>query len=220
MTALYFSLPFITRWKLFKTNTSEISNWNNMRILRSLILELRTCAVHASEMQRTFCPAATTLGQTPDCSAVTVLMSAAQQASHPPKRCLQLISASSASAHMLCSTENIQPVLIQPFPIAVPKATVIFSYKSCNLLLCILLAFWDVTEVKQTNWFPFSLSGELYNHKFQDTESTCDSGVETSFRKLSFTYSDSLNSKSSLTLSKMTLGYGQESSEQSNYIPN
>lgn len=137
-----------------------------------------------------------------------------------PKRCLQLISASSASAHMLCSTENIQPVLIQPFPIAVPKATVIFLYKSCNLLLCILLAFWDVTEVKQTNWFPFSLSGELYNHKFQDTESTCDSGVETSFRKLSFTYSDSLNSKSSLTLSKMTLGYGQESSEQSNYIPN
>uniref|UniRef100_A0A669QEZ5 Nuclear factor NF-kappa-B p105 subunit n=1 Tax=Phasianus colchicus TaxID=9054 RepID=A0A669QEZ5_PHACC len=51
---------------------------------------------------------------------------------------------------------------------------------------------------------------ELHNHKFQDTESTCDSGVETSFRKLSFTYSDSLNSKSSVTLSKMTLGYGQE----------
>uniref|UniRef100_A0A669Q863 Nuclear factor NF-kappa-B p105 subunit n=1 Tax=Phasianus colchicus TaxID=9054 RepID=A0A669Q863_PHACC len=44
----------------------------------------------------------------------------------------------------------------------------------------------------------------------QNTESTCDSGVETSFRKLSFTYSDSLNSKSSVTLSKMTLGYGQE----------
>ncbi|NWQ73497.1 NFKB1 factor, partial [Columbina picui] len=63
-------------------------------------------------------------------------------------------------------------------------------------------------------------TGELYNSKFQDTESTCDSGVETSFRKLSFTYSDSLNSKSSVTLSKMTLGYSQESSAQSNYIAN
>ncbi|KFQ73515.1 Nuclear factor NF-kappa-B p105 subunit, partial [Phoenicopterus ruber ruber] len=51
-------------------------------------------------------------------------------------------------------------------------------------------------------------TGELYNSKFQDNESMCDSGVETSFRKLSFTYSDSLNSKSSVTLSKMTLGYG------------
>uniref|UniRef100_A0A8C0F118 Nuclear factor NF-kappa-B p105 subunit n=1 Tax=Bubo bubo TaxID=30461 RepID=A0A8C0F118_BUBBB len=46
--------------------------------------------------------------------------------------------------------------------------------------------------------------------KFQDNESMCDSGVETSLRKLSFTYSDSLNSKSSVTLSKMTLGYGRE----------
>uniref|UniRef100_A0A672U5X5 Nuclear factor NF-kappa-B p105 subunit n=1 Tax=Strigops habroptila TaxID=2489341 RepID=A0A672U5X5_STRHB len=43
-------------------------------------------------------------------------------------------------------------------------------------------------------------------------ESVCDSGVETSFRKLSFTYSDSPSSKSSVTLSKMTLGYGHESS--------
>ncbi|NWR93222.1 NFKB1 factor, partial [Furnarius figulus] len=61
-------------------------------------------------------------------------------------------------------------------------------------------------------------TGELYNSKFQDNESMCDSGVETSFRKLSFTYSDSLNSKSSLTLGKMALGYGHESSVQSNYI--
>ncbi|KAM6077008.1 nuclear factor NF-kappa-B p105 subunit isoform 2-T2 [Chlamydotis macqueenii] len=63
-------------------------------------------------------------------------------------------------------------------------------------------------------------TGELYNSRFQDTESTCDSGVETSFRKLSFTYSDSLNSKSSVPLSKMTLGYGHESSVQSNYTAN
>nr|XP_010311473.1 PREDICTED: nuclear factor NF-kappa-B p105 subunit [Balearica regulorum gibbericeps] len=63
-------------------------------------------------------------------------------------------------------------------------------------------------------------TGELYNSKFQDNESMCDSGVETSFRKLSFTYSDSLNSKSSVTLSKMTLGCGHESSVQSNYIAN
>ncbi|NXD28887.1 NFKB1 factor, partial [Spelaeornis formosus] len=61
-------------------------------------------------------------------------------------------------------------------------------------------------------------TGELYNSRFQDTESTCDSGVETSFRKLSFTYSDSLNSKSSLTLGKMALSYGHERSGQSNYI--
>uniref|UniRef100_A0A8C3T549 Nuclear factor kappa B subunit 1 n=1 Tax=Chelydra serpentina TaxID=8475 RepID=A0A8C3T549_CHESE len=47
-----------------------------------------------------------------------------------------------------------------------------------------------------------------------DNESMCDSGVETSFRRLSFTYSESLNSKSSITLSKMALGYGQEGSVQ------
>ncbi|XP_010082510.1 PREDICTED: nuclear factor NF-kappa-B p105 subunit-like, partial [Pterocles gutturalis] len=63
-------------------------------------------------------------------------------------------------------------------------------------------------------------TGELYNSKFQDNESMCDSGVETSFRKLSFTYSDCLNSTSSVPLSKMTLGYGHESSVQSNYIAN
>ncbi|XP_074722934.1 nuclear factor NF-kappa-B p105 subunit isoform X5 [Strix uralensis] len=63
-------------------------------------------------------------------------------------------------------------------------------------------------------------TGELYNSKFQDNESMCDSGVETSLRKLSFTYSDSLNSKSSVTLSKMTLGYGRDNSVQSNYIAN
>ncbi|XP_064273154.1 nuclear factor NF-kappa-B p105 subunit isoform X5 [Passer domesticus] len=61
-------------------------------------------------------------------------------------------------------------------------------------------------------------TGEVYNSRFQDPESTCDSGVETSFRKLSFTYSDSLSSKSSLTLGKMALGYGHESSGHSNYI--
>ncbi|NWH87727.1 NFKB1 factor, partial [Aegithalos caudatus] len=61
-------------------------------------------------------------------------------------------------------------------------------------------------------------TGELYGSRFPDTESTCDSGVETSFRKLSFTYSDSLNSKPSLTLGKMALGYGHESSGQNNYI--
>ncbi|XP_063278220.1 nuclear factor NF-kappa-B p105 subunit isoform X4 [Prinia subflava] len=61
-------------------------------------------------------------------------------------------------------------------------------------------------------------TGELCNSRFQDIESTCDSGVETSFRKLSFTYSDSLNSKPSLTLGKMALGYGHQSSGQSSYI--
>ncbi|XP_064004479.1 nuclear factor NF-kappa-B p105 subunit isoform X1 [Pogoniulus pusillus] len=63
-------------------------------------------------------------------------------------------------------------------------------------------------------------TGKLCNSKFQDSDSVCDSGVETSFRKLSFTYSDSLSSKSAATLSQMTLGCGQESSVQSNYIAN
>ncbi|NWU97338.1 NFKB1 factor, partial [Upupa epops] len=63
-------------------------------------------------------------------------------------------------------------------------------------------------------------TGEVCNSKFQDNESVCDSGVETSFRKLSFTYSDSLNSKSPVTLGKITLGYGHGSSAQSNYIAN
>lgn len=80
----------------------------------------------------------------------------------------------------------------------------------------------NISESTQTIiYFPFlSPSGELYNSKFQDNESMCDSGVETSFRKLSFTYSDSLNTKSSVTLGKMALGYGHKSSVQSSYIAN
>uniref|UniRef100_A0A8C0BPL6 Nuclear factor NF-kappa-B p105 subunit n=1 Tax=Buteo japonicus TaxID=224669 RepID=A0A8C0BPL6_9AVES len=53
-------------------------------------------------------------------------------------------------------------------------------------------------------------TGKIDSETSRDNESMCDSGVETSLRKLSFTYSDSLNSKSSVTLSKMTLGYGHE----------
>ncbi|NXU77174.1 NFKB1 factor, partial [Oreotrochilus melanogaster] len=63
-------------------------------------------------------------------------------------------------------------------------------------------------------------TGELYNSKFQDNESICDSGVETSFRKLSFSYSDSLSSKSPAPLGTVTLGYGHGSSVQTNYIAN
>uniref|UniRef100_A0A669QF00 Nuclear factor NF-kappa-B p105 subunit n=1 Tax=Phasianus colchicus TaxID=9054 RepID=A0A669QF00_PHACC len=58
--------------------------------------------------------------------------------------------------------------------------------------------------------FPLYFHLPLSSTQSRQTQITCDSGVETSFRKLSFTYSDSLNSKSSVTLSKMTLGYGQE----------
>uniref|UniRef100_A0A8C4UXP4 Nuclear factor NF-kappa-B p105 subunit n=1 Tax=Falco tinnunculus TaxID=100819 RepID=A0A8C4UXP4_FALTI len=65
-----------------------------------------------------------------------------------------------------------------------------------------------------------SSSPPTFTNGETDNESMCDSGVETSFRKLSFTYSDSLNSKSSVTLSKMILGCGHESSVQSNYIAN
>uniref|UniRef100_A0A8C6YSI4 Nuclear factor NF-kappa-B p105 subunit n=1 Tax=Nothoprocta perdicaria TaxID=30464 RepID=A0A8C6YSI4_NOTPE len=73
----------------------------------------------------------------------------------------------------------------------------------------------SATEALPSPSPPFSSkgqTGELYNSQFQENESVCDSGVETSFRKLSFTYSESLNSKSSITLSKLTLGYGHESS--------
>uniref|UniRef100_A0A8C3GFC8 Nuclear factor NF-kappa-B p105 subunit n=1 Tax=Cairina moschata TaxID=8855 RepID=A0A8C3GFC8_CAIMO len=65
-----------------------------------------------------------------------------------------------------------------------------------------------------------SSSPSTFEKRDTDNESTCDSGVETSFRKLSFTYSDSLNSKSSITLSKINLSYGHEGSVQSNYIAN
>ncbi|XP_030305671.1 nuclear factor NF-kappa-B p105 subunit isoform X2 [Calypte anna] len=63
-------------------------------------------------------------------------------------------------------------------------------------------------------------TGELYNSKFQDNESICDSGVETSFQKLSFSYSDSLSSKSPAPLGTVTLGYGHGSSVHTNYIAN
>uniref|UniRef100_A0A8D0GV52 Nuclear factor NF-kappa-B p105 subunit n=1 Tax=Sphenodon punctatus TaxID=8508 RepID=A0A8D0GV52_SPHPU len=56
--------------------------------------------------------------------------------------------------------------------------------------------------------------GELENLKFQDNESMCDSGVETSFRKLSFSYSDSLTSKPSTILSKVAPAYRQGGSLQ------
>ncbi|XP_060102975.1 nuclear factor NF-kappa-B p105 subunit [Heteronotia binoei] len=46
---------------------------------------------------------------------------------------------------------------------------------------------------------------------FQDTESICDSGVEISLRKLSFTYSESFTSESPVTFKKkLAPGYGQE----------
>lgn len=110
------------------------------------------------------------------------------------------------------------------FPILISKIRVIFLEKSFNPIGLHSLGFPESSITEATPvilYFPFfSPSGELYNSKFQDTESTCDSGVETSFRKLSFTYSDSLNSKSSVTLSKMTLDYGHGSSAQSNYIAN
>ncbi|XP_033016273.1 nuclear factor NF-kappa-B p105 subunit isoform X1 [Lacerta agilis] len=50
--------------------------------------------------------------------------------------------------------------------------------------------------------------------KFQDAESICDSGVEISLRKLSFTYSESFTSKSPVTLKRLTTGYGQDNLPQ------
>ncbi|XP_061441528.1 nuclear factor NF-kappa-B p105 subunit isoform X2 [Rhineura floridana] len=50
--------------------------------------------------------------------------------------------------------------------------------------------------------------------KFQDAESICDSGVEISLRKLSFTYSESFTSKSPVTFKKLATGYGQDNSLQ------
>ncbi|XP_062991990.1 nuclear factor NF-kappa-B p105 subunit [Elgaria multicarinata webbii] len=57
-------------------------------------------------------------------------------------------------------------------------------------------------------------TGEICNLKFQDTESICDSGVEISLRKLSFTYSESFPSKSPVTLKKLATRYGQDNSLQ------
>ncbi|KAL7982073.1 hypothetical protein Chor_001130 [Crotalus horridus] len=55
---------------------------------------------------------------------------------------------------------------------------------------------------------------EICNFKFQDAESICDSGVEISLHKLSFTYSDSFTNKASLNLKKKASGYGQDNSLQ------
>ncbi|KAJ7327088.1 hypothetical protein JRQ81_016847 [Phrynocephalus forsythii] len=53
-------------------------------------------------------------------------------------------------------------------------------------------------------------AGELCHVQLQDTESMCDSGVEISLRKLSFTYSESFTSKSPVTFKKLATGYGQD----------
>lgn len=56
--------------------------------------------------------------------------------------------------------------------------------------------------------------GELCHLGFQDAESICDSGVEISLRKLSFTCSESFTSTSPVTLKKLATAYGQENSLQ------
>ncbi|XP_026554053.1 nuclear factor NF-kappa-B p105 subunit [Pseudonaja textilis] len=55
---------------------------------------------------------------------------------------------------------------------------------------------------------------EIRNFKFQDAESICDSGVEISLHKLSFTYSESFTNKTSINLKKKASGYGQDNSLQ------
>lgn len=50
---------------------------------------------------------------------------------------------------------------------------------------------------------------EICNFKFQDAESICDSGVEISLHKLSFT-SESFTNKTSINLKKKASGYGQD----------
>uniref|UniRef100_A0A8C5SI17 Nuclear factor kappa B subunit 1 n=1 Tax=Laticauda laticaudata TaxID=8630 RepID=A0A8C5SI17_LATLA len=58
------------------------------------------------------------------------------------------------------------------------------------------------------------LNYEMRNFKFQDAESICDSGVEISLHKLSFTYSESFTNKTSINLKKKASGYGQDNSLQ------
>ncbi|ETE71838.1 Nuclear factor NF-kappa-B subunit, partial [Ophiophagus hannah] len=55
---------------------------------------------------------------------------------------------------------------------------------------------------------------EIRNFKFQDAESICDSGVEISLHKLSFTYCESITNKTSINLKKKASGYGQDNSLQ------
>ncbi|XP_029452912.1 nuclear factor NF-kappa-B p105 subunit isoform X2 [Rhinatrema bivittatum] len=56
----------------------------------------------------------------------------------------------------------------------------------------------------ETDQTPLSViteqTDEVYSHKLQDNESMCDSGVETSFRRLSLSYSESLNGQSPFVL--------------------
>ncbi|XP_053108975.1 nuclear factor NF-kappa-B p105 subunit isoform X2 [Hemicordylus capensis] len=56
--------------------------------------------------------------------------------------------------------------------------------------------------------------GEVCSLKFQDVESMCDSGVEISLRKLSFTYSEPFTSSSPVTVKKLGTGYVQDNSLQ------
>uniref|UniRef100_A0A8C5SGT4 Nuclear factor kappa B subunit 1 n=1 Tax=Laticauda laticaudata TaxID=8630 RepID=A0A8C5SGT4_LATLA len=62
--------------------------------------------------------------------------------------------------------------------------------------------------------FLFLSPDEMRNFKFQDAESICDSGVEISLHKLSFTYSESFTNKTSINLKKKASGYGQDNSLQ------
>ncbi|XP_073897547.1 nuclear factor NF-kappa-B p105 subunit isoform X3 [Castor canadensis] len=64
-------------------------------------------------------------------------------------------------------------------------------------------------NTSQAHLLPHSPSTRQHIDELQDSDSICDSGVETSFRKLSFT--ESLTGSSSLiTLNKMPHNYGQE----------
>uniref|UniRef100_A0A670YU69 Nuclear factor NF-kappa-B p105 subunit n=1 Tax=Pseudonaja textilis TaxID=8673 RepID=A0A670YU69_PSETE len=55
------------------------------------------------------------------------------------------------------------------------------------------------------------IHSEIY---LSDAESICDSGVEISLHKLSFTYSESFTNKTSINLKKKASGYGQDNSLQ------
>uniref|UniRef100_A0A670IYH2 Nuclear factor NF-kappa-B p105 subunit n=1 Tax=Podarcis muralis TaxID=64176 RepID=A0A670IYH2_PODMU len=73
----------------------------------------------------------------------------------------------------------------------------------------------DCTEAAEIIQNSLSISSSQSSDlKFQDAESICDSGVEISLRKLSFTYSESFTSKSPVTLKKLTTGYSQDNLPQ------
>ncbi|KAM6439986.1 nuclear factor NF-kappa-B p105 subunit isoform 1-T3 [Liasis olivaceus] len=90
----------------------------------------------------------------------------------------------------------------------IEKTTISSSQSSQEKTKNVGLALCDLPSPRTAQ------ADERCNFKFQDAESICDSGVEISLHKLSFTYSESFTNKTPVNLKKMASGYVQDNSLQ------